>query len=140
MSWLQLLVMKWHALREHGREASMNDDFTNLGLKYGASALGLGGTEQQIAEMVTKYGLTLPNSRKHENEADLVGLEIMARAGYNPNAAIVVWKKMATEIPIIKVKQLNFEYTSCTCFTHRKYSKNHSSVCHTTRRKKQRKS
>lgn len=84
-----------HALREHGRERASMNVVTNLGLKYGASALGLGGTEQQIAEMVTKYGLTLPNSRKHENEADLVGLEIMARVGYNPNAAIVVWKKMA---------------------------------------------
>lgn len=84
-----------HALREHGRERASMSLVTNLGLKYGASALGLSGTEYQFAELATKYGLTLPNSRKHENEADLVGLEIMARAGYNPNAAVVVWRKMA---------------------------------------------
>ncbi len=84
-----------HALREHGRERASMNVVTSLGLKYGSSALGLSGTGQQVAEIATKYGLTLPNSRKHENEADLVGLEIMARAGYNPNAAVVVWKKMA---------------------------------------------
>lgn len=79
-----------HALREHGRERASMNVITNLGLKYGSSALGLSGSEQKIAEMVTQYGLTLPNSRKHENEADLVGLEIMARAGYNPQSAIAV--------------------------------------------------
>lgn len=84
-----------HALREHGRERASMQMLTNLGLKYGAAAAGLGGGEQQIAQLVTNYGLTLPNSRKHESEADLVGLEIMARAGYNPNAAVNVWKKMA---------------------------------------------
>ncbi|WP_257221616.1 M48 family metallopeptidase [Acinetobacter sp. YH12153] len=84
-----------HALREHGRERASMQMVTNLGLKYGAAAAGLGGGEQQIAQLVTNYGLTLPNSRKHESEADLVGLEIMARAGYNPNAAVNVWKKMA---------------------------------------------
>ena len=84
-----------HALREHGRERASMQMVTNLGLKYGAAAAGLGGGEQQIAQLVANYGLTLPNSRKHESEADLVGLEIMARAGYNPNAAVNVWKKMA---------------------------------------------
>ncbi|MOA48826.1 TPR repeat-containing protein YfgC precursor [compost metagenome] len=39
--------------------------------------------------------MTLPNSRGNENEADLIGLELAARAGYDPNATITLWNKMA---------------------------------------------
>lgn len=84
-----------HALREHGRERASMQMVTNLGLKYGSALAGLGGTEQAVASMATQYGLMLPNSRKHESEADVIGLEIMARAGYNPKAAAKVWEKMA---------------------------------------------
>lgn len=84
-----------HALREHGRERASMQMVTNLGLKYGSALAGLGGGEQAIASMAAQYGLTLPNSRKHEKEADIIGLEIMARAGYNPHAAAKVWEKMA---------------------------------------------
>lgn len=85
-----------HALREHGRERASVQMVTNLGLKYGSALAGLGGSEVAIASMATQYGLTLPNSRKHEREADIIGLEIMARAGYNPHAAAKVWEKMAS--------------------------------------------
>ncbi|UFH48645.1 M48 family metallopeptidase [Pseudomonas sp. KNUC1026] len=83
-----------HALREHGREA-MSKAYGMQMAKQGAAAVfGLGQDSLALADAVTEYGMTLPNSRANENEADLLGLELSARAGYNPNAAITLWKKM----------------------------------------------
>lgn len=84
-----------HALREHGREA-MSKAYGIEIAKQGAGALfGLGQDSLALADTVANYGMTLPNSRSNENEADLIGLELSARAGYNPNAAITLWNKMA---------------------------------------------
>ena len=84
-----------HALREHGREA-MSKAYGIEMAKQGAGALfGLGQDSLALADTVANYGMTLPNSRSNENEADLIGLELSARAGYNPNAAITLWNKMA---------------------------------------------
>lgn len=84
-----------HALREHGREA-MSKAYGMEMAKQGAGALfGLGQDSLALADTVANYGMTLPNSRANENEADLIGLELAARAGYNPNAAITLWDKMS---------------------------------------------
>ena len=84
-----------HALREHGREA-MSKAYGIEMAKQGAGALlGLGQDSLALADTVANYGMTLPNSRENENEADLIGLELAARAGYNPNAAISLWGKMS---------------------------------------------
>ncbi|VXC79194.1 Peptidase M48 [Pseudomonas sp. 8Z] len=83
-----------HALREHSRE-SMSRAYGIEMAKQGAGALlGLGQDSLSLADTVVEYSLTLPNSRGNENEADLIGLELAARAGYDPNAAISLWKKM----------------------------------------------
>ena len=84
-----------HALREHSREA-MSKAYGVQMAKQGAGALlGLGSGGMAMADAAVQYGMTLPNSRGNENEADLIGLELAARGGYNPNAAISLWQKMA---------------------------------------------
>ena len=83
-----------HALREHGRERVSQAYAQNA---ITSTALGAApGSEAQIeaANVVAHYLYVLPNSRQNETEADGMGLELAARAGYNPNAAISVWKKM----------------------------------------------
>lgn len=84
-----------HALREHGREA-MSKAYGIEMARQGAGALfGLGQDSMALADTVVNYSMTLPNSRANENEADLIGLELSARAGYDPNAAITLWNKMS---------------------------------------------
>lgn len=83
-----------HALREHGREAMSKAYGVQMATQIG-SAFGVGSGSLQLANMGVEYLMTLPNSRSNENEADLIGLELAARAGYNPNAAVSLWKKMA---------------------------------------------
>ncbi|MCP9338406.1 M48 family metallopeptidase [Stutzerimonas xanthomarina] len=83
-----------HALREHGREAMSKAYGVQMATQIG-SAVGIGNGSLQLANMGVQYLMTLPNSRSNENEADLIGLELAARAGYNPNAAVTLWQKMA---------------------------------------------
>lgn len=84
-----------HALREHGREAMSQAYAMQLGKDAVSILLGVSPSTLGLADTVTNYALTLPNSRTKEAEADLMGLELMARAGYNPNAAVSLWKKMS---------------------------------------------
>ena len=83
-----------HALREHARERLAKSQVTGMGLSLGAQLLGLGDMGNLAANLGTEL-LTLQYSRSDESEADLVGLEIAARAGYDPTAAITLWQKMA---------------------------------------------
>lgn len=84
-----------HALREHSRERASDAATQNL-LFSGVSILTGGKYDNTIglAQEGTKYFWTLPNSREHEAEADRIGVELAARAGYNPQAAVNVWRKM----------------------------------------------
>ena len=83
-----------HALREHGREA-MSKAYGVGALKQIALLAGAPQGAVALSDNGVNLLMTLPNSRDNENEADLIGLELAARAGYNPNAAISLWNKMS---------------------------------------------
>lgn len=84
-----------HALREHARERASEQAVAGAGISILAAAAGLGDLGQKGMEYAYMGLLGLPNSRRHETEADRIGIEIAARAGYNPQAAITLWQKMA---------------------------------------------
>src|SRR5262245_7730932 len=89
-----------HALREHGRERASQQ----MASSVGSSLVGvvadvfLPGTGQVgagLAGAVSQVTFELPYSRVHETEADRMGVELAARAGYDPRAAVTLWQKMA---------------------------------------------
>ncbi|WP_295983636.1 M48 family metallopeptidase [uncultured Variovorax sp.] len=84
-----------HALREHARARLAKSAGTGAALSIGAQLLGWG----QVGDLAARAGtqlLTLKFSRGDETEADLVGLELAARAGYDPKASVSLWQKMTT--------------------------------------------
>lgn len=83
-----------HALREHSRERASQDELRNLTLAITQELIGAPGAVMQLADIATYYTFSLPYSREHEREADRIGVELAARAGYNPNSAVKVWEKM----------------------------------------------
>jgi len=83
-----------HALREHTRERVSRAYAQQVGLGVLAVVTGAGDGVMQLAGQVTQVTFGLPHSREQESEADRIGLELMARAGYNPNEAVVLWQKM----------------------------------------------
>jgi predicted Zn-dependent protease len=86
-----------HALAKHTAERMSEAVATQTALSIGAALLG-GSTKGQLAlqgaALATTVGLQLPNSRRQESEADRIGIELAARAGYDPHAAPMLWKKM----------------------------------------------
>lgn len=84
-----------HALREHSRERVSRAYAQQLALAGVAAVAGVGGSTLDLANQVATVTFQLPHSREQEAEADRIGLELMARAGYDPRAAVNVWQKMA---------------------------------------------
>ncbi len=83
-----------HALREHGRERMSEELVKSLGLNLLVATQKLDPKYAGAANMLSTLAVTLPHSRNQETEADSMGLELMARAGYDPNSAVSLWKKM----------------------------------------------
>ncbi|HEX5687687.1 MAG TPA: M48 family metallopeptidase [Ideonella sp.] len=82
-----------HALREHARERMGKTVATRLGAGLISSLFGLGDLGDAALNVGAQL-LTLRFSREDESEADLVGLDLAARAGYDPKAGVTLWQKM----------------------------------------------
>jgi predicted Zn-dependent protease len=83
-----------HALREHGRERASRAVTQGLVLGVLGAAAGVGQSGVDLAQLALEVTLNLPNSRGQEVEADRIGVELAARAGYDPRAAVALWQKM----------------------------------------------
>jgi len=83
-----------HALREHSRERMSEQATTGIALGLGGAVLGLGKGTTDLAALAYNTTVGLKHSRSHETEADRIGVELAARSGYDPRAAISVWQKM----------------------------------------------
>lgn len=83
-----------HALREHARERLGKTMATRGAIELGAAIFGLGNGGRFLADMGGQL-FTLKFGREDESEADLVGIELAARAGYDPHAGVTLWQKMA---------------------------------------------
>lgn len=80
-----------HALLGHGRERMSRAMATQSGLQLGSI---LAGRDLSVLAPAANIALNLPNSRDAESEADRYGVELAARAGYDPRASISLWEKM----------------------------------------------
>jgi predicted Zn-dependent protease len=84
-----------HALLDHTRERMSVARSTSLGVQALGIVTGVGSLGGQAMDMAAQVAITLPNSREGESEADAVGTQLAARAGYDPKAAVTLWDKMA---------------------------------------------
>jgi Zn-dependent protease with chaperone function len=82
-----------HALREHARSQMGKQMATQGAIGIGAALFGLGDLGRTVANMGGQL-LTLKFGRGDESEADLVGMELAARAGYDPASGVTLWQKM----------------------------------------------
>ena len=83
-----------HALREHSREQASRQMGEQLALGVVGAVVNVPNLAAQLAPMVFDVTVNLPHSRTDESEADRIGVELAARAGYDPRAAIAMWQRM----------------------------------------------
>jgi len=84
-----------HALLDHTRERMSVARSTSLGVSILGAVAGVGSAGGQAMDAAAQLAVTLPNSRESEAEADAVGIQLAAHAGYDPKAAVTLWEKMA---------------------------------------------
>ncbi|WP_404380274.1 M48 family metallopeptidase [Caenispirillum salinarum] len=88
-----------HNEENHAAERVNTQAATSAGVQIASAAAGIAGIDAQTAAALlgagAQYGLNMPYSRNQELEADRLGLNMMARAGYDPRAAVELWQRMA---------------------------------------------
>jgi predicted Zn-dependent protease len=84
-----------HALLEHGRARMSEQVAKSIGISIAAVVLNLGQLSTEVLAQAANLAVSLPYARSQETDADLVGLELAARSGHDPHAAVSVWKKMS---------------------------------------------
>lgn len=92
-----------HAIAHHSRERASQQVMTQMGGALLSIGLGAGGASALTNDVAmaayglgSEVGILLPYSRAHESEADRIGLTLMAMAGYDPQAALGFWERMAS--------------------------------------------
>src|SRR5688572_5463881 len=83
-----------HALANHTQERMSVAYGTGIGTTIAAIALGARDSAAALMQQAAIVAVALPNSRESESEADQIGIELAARAGYDPKAAVTLWEKM----------------------------------------------
>lgn len=89
-----------HVIANHSNERMSSSSLAQTGLQV--INVGLSSQDAQTQSMVmaglglgVQYGVLMPYGRAHEREADIIGQDLMAQAGFDPRAAVKLWKNMA---------------------------------------------
>lgn len=89
-----------HVIARHGNERVSQQLATQAGITVATIALGSSQNENSAMILAglglgVQYGIILPFSRSHESEADLIGLDLMAKAGFDPAQSVPLWQNMS---------------------------------------------
>ena len=89
-----------HVIAEHSNERVSQSSLLQTGMQVGGAALDMGNVQyrgeiMQALGLGAQYGVILPFSRSHESEADVIGLDLMAKAGFNPQESVTLWQNMS---------------------------------------------
>jgi predicted Zn-dependent protease len=83
-----------HVLAQHGNERISQQQLTDVALAAAAGSGYLDTASMQALGLGAQIGILLPYSRTHESEADVIGLDLMSEAGFDPRESVQLWKKM----------------------------------------------
>jgi len=91
-----------HVIAEHGNERMSQNTLVGIGMEVTNRVLATNQVayNKEIMSAIglgMQVGVTLPFSRTHESEADFIGLELMAKAGFKPSESVALWRNMAKE-------------------------------------------